>query len=296
MTNNNIKVGIIQQTYSSDTEKNIKKICQNIELEVKEGAELIVLSELHNNLYFCLTEDVNNFNLAENIPGKSTSIYSAIAKKYGIILVCSLFERRAAGVYHNTAVVFEKDGSIAGKYRKMHIPDDPGFYEKFYFTPGDLGFEPINTSIGKLGVLICWDQWFPEAARIMALKDAEILIYPTAIGWDMRDDAKERKRQKDSWITIQRAHAISNGIPVISVNRVGFEPEQNNSDVGIQFWGNSFICGTQGEILYEAPDNTEVNKVLEIDLNRKEEVRRIWPFFRDRRIEEYEELNKRYLI
>ncbi len=289
-----MKTAIIQQSNSSDIENNKEKLRKNIEYCAHHGAELIVLQELHNSLYFCQVEDVENFELAETIPGPSTQFYGELAKKHNVVLVTSLFEKRATGLYHNTAVVFEKDGSIAGKYRKMHIPDDPGFYEKFYFTPGDLGFNPIQTSVGKLGVLVCWDQWYPEAARMMALAGAELLIYPTAIGWDMRDSEEERERQKNAWVAVQRGHAVANGIPVISVNRVGKEKDPSNQSNGINFWGNSFITGPQGEFLSIAPTDEEVNIIHDIDLKRSEDVRRIWPFLRDRRIDEYSELVKRF--
>ncbi len=296
MTANKIKVGLIQQSNIGDIDQNKAKLAVNIADCAKKGAGLVVLQELHNSPYFCQTEDVNSFDLAETIPGPSTQYYSELAKKHELVLVTSLFEKRAAGIYHNTAVVFEKDGSIAGKYRKMHIPDDPGFYEKFYFTPGDLGFHPIETSIGKLGVLVCWDQWYPEAARLMAMAGAEMLIYPTAIGWDPRDDEQEKDRQRNSWITIQRSHAVANGVPVISVNRVGHEPDPSQQSEGIQFWGNSFVAGPQGELLQQAPSDTEQNLLVEIDLTRSEEVRRIWPFFRDRRISSYTDITKRFLL
>ena len=289
-----MKTAIIQQSNSSDIENNKEKLRKNIEYCAHNGAELIVLQELHNSLYFCQVEDVANFDLAETIPGPSTDFYGELAKKYQIVLVTSLFEKRATGLYHNTAVVFEKDGSIAGKYRKMHIPDDPGFYEKFYFTPGDLGFNPIQTSVGKLGVLVCWDQWYPEAARLMALAGAELLIYPTAIGWDMRDSEEERERQKNAWVTVQRGHSVANGIPVISVNRVGKEKDPSNQSDGINFWGNSFITGPQGEFLAIAPNDEEATIIHDIDLKRSEDVRRIWPFLRDRRIDEYNDLLKRF--
>ncbi len=295
MTTTTLKVGLIQQSNTEDISKNISKLEANIADCAKQGAELIVLQELHNSLYFCQTEDVDLFDLAEPIPGPSTERYSEIAEKYGIVLVTSLFEKRASGIYHNTAVVFDKDGSMAGKYRKMHIPDDPGFYEKFYFTPGDLGFQPIQTSIGKLGVLVCWDQWYPEAARLMAMTGADLLIYPTAIGWDPRDDEAEKERQRNAWITIQRSHAVANGVPVISVNRIGHEADPSRLSEGIKFWGNSFACGPQGEFLAQASTSEEQNLVVSIDLNRSEDVRRIWPFFRDRRIDSYQEITKRFL-
>lgn len=287
-----LKIATIQMTCSENKFQNQQYIQENIAKLKSSNVDLIVLQELHDSKYFCQTENVNNFDLAETIPGESTSFYSEIASKHNVIIVSSLFEKRAAGLYHNTAVVFEKDGSIAGKYRKMHIPDDPGYYEKFYFTPGDLGFEPIQTSIGKLGVLICWDQWYPEAARIMALKGADILIYPTAIGFDNNDSKEEQEKQLESWITVQRSHAITNGIPVVSVNRVGNETSSNNTD--IIFWGNSFICGPQGEIIYKA-NNQQETKVTTVSLLQSEKVRRWWPFLRDRRIDHYQELNKRYI-
>ena len=289
-----MKIGIIQQANSSNIEENIVRLQTNIRKAVKQGAELIVLQELHNGLYFCQTEDTNVFDQAETIPGKSTEIFGALAAELQVVIVLSLFEKRAPGLYHNTAVVIEKDGSIAGKYRKMHIPDDPAYYEKFYFTPGDLGFQPIETSVGKLGVLICWDQWYPEAARLMALAGAEVLIYPTAIGTESTDTGEEQQRQLDAWITVQRGHAIANGLPVIAVNRTGFEPDPSGQTNGISFWGNSFVCGPQGEFLYRAPADEEVVQVVEIDKCRTENVRRWWPFFRDRRIDSFADLTKRY--
>ena len=295
MSSKTITIGLVQQSNVSNSEANKQKLAANIADCAWQGAELVILQELHNSLYFCQTEDVNRFNLAETIPGQSTDFYSELAKKHGIVLVTSLFEKRASGLYHNTAVVFEKDGSIAGKYRKMHIPDDPGFYEKFYFTPGDLGFTPIQTSVGKLGVLVCWDQWYPEAARLMALAGAEMLVYPTAIGWDPRDDEDEKTRQQNAWITIQRSHAVANGIPVISVNRVGHEADPSGSSEGIQFWGSSFVCGPQGEFLVQAESNKEQNLIAQVDISHSEDVRRIWPFLRDRRIENYDGLTKRFL-
>ena len=260
-----------------------------------EGAELVVLQELHNTPYFCQTENTELFNLAEPIPGPSTEFYSQVAAECGVVLVTSLFERRAAGLYHNTAVVFEKDGSIAGKYRKMHIPDDPAYYEKFYFTPGDLGFEPIETSVGKLGVLVCWDQWYPEAARLMALAGADLLIYPTAIGWESTDTEAEKSRQREAWITVQRGHAVANGLPVVSVNRVGHEPDPSGATNGILFWGSSFVAGPQGEFLYQSPSDVTDRKVIDVDMQRSENVRRWWPFLRDRRIENYGDITKRFL-
>ncbi len=289
-----VKVGIIQLSISDSVEANKAKLASKIEECAARGAELVVLQELHNSLYFCQTEDVNLFNLAETIPGPSTEFYGKLAAKLGIVLVLSLFEKRAPGLYHNTAVVLEKNGNIAGKYRKMHIPDDPAYYEKFYFTPGDLGFEPIQTSVGKLGVLVCWDQWYPEAARLMALRGAEMLIYPTAIGYETTDDEAEQKRQREAWITIQRSHAVANGLPVISVNRTGFEADPSGVTNGIQFWGNSFVAGPQGEMITEAPTNEESIQVVEIDKKRTEDVRRIWPYFRDRRIDAYGNIVKRY--
>jgi len=296
MAKKEIRVGLIQQSNTPVVEDNKAKLAQNIADCVAQGAELVVLQELHNSLYFCQTEDVDVFDLAEPIPGLSTDFYGELAKKHNIVLVTSLFEKRAPGLYHNTAVVFEKDGSMAGKYRKMHIPDDPGFYEKFYFTPGDMGFQPIQTSVGKLGVLVCWDQWYPEAARLMAMAGAEMLIYPTAIGWDPRDTADEQSRQQNAWITIQRAHAVANGIPVISVNRVGHEEDPSGTSAGIRFWGNSFVAGPQGEVLANTGSDKEENLLVTVDLARSEDVRRIWPFLRDRRIENYGDITKRFLI
>ncbi|MEY3368967.1 MAG: hypothetical protein RI973_2122 [Bacteroidota bacterium] len=290
-----IRVGMIQQSNVEDVKQNILKLEDNIRSCAANGAELVVLQELHNSLYFCQTEDTGNFDLAESIPGPSTERFGAIAKELGIVLVTSLFERRAPGLYHNTAVVFEKDGSIAGKYRKMHIPDDPAYYEKFYFAPGDLGFEPIPTSLGKLGVLVCWDQWYPEAARLMAMRGADLLIYPTAIGWESTDSQEEKKRQQDAWVISQRGHAVANGLPVISVNRTGHEPDPSASTNGIQFWGHSFMAGPQGEFLAVASNDRDENLIVDIDGYRTEAVRRIWPFFRDRRIDAFEGLTKRYL-
>ena len=290
-----MKIGLIQQSNSSDCTININKLQKNIRLCAAEGAELVVLQELHNGLYFCQTEDIEMFNLAETIPGPSTRTFGLLAKELGILLVLSLFEKRAPGLYHNTAVVIDKDGSIAGKYRKMHIPDDPAYYEKFYFTPGDLGFRPIETSIGKLGVLVCWDQWYPEAARLMAMRGAELLIYPTAIGWESTDTEEEKARQLTAWTTIQRGHAIANGLPVITVNRVGHEPDTSGQTGGIQFWGNSFVAGPQGELLATFSNDKEEIQVITIDKDRTENVRRWWPFFRDRRIDAYEGLTGRFL-
>jgi N-carbamoylputrescine amidase len=291
-----MKVGIIQQSCTADVESNKQKLAQNIAQVAQQGAQLVVLQELHNSLYFCQTENVDNFALAEPIPGPSTQFYGDLARQHGIVLVTSLFERRAAGLYHNTAVVFEKDGSIAGKYRKMHIPDDPAYYEKFYFTPGDLGFHPIKTSLGLLGVQVCWDQWYPEGARLMALQGAELLIYPTAIGYESTDTPEEQERQREAWTTVQRGHAVANGLPVIAVNRVGYEPDPSGQTNGIQFWGSSFVAGPQGEMLYRAPKDQEVNMVVEIDMQRSENVRRWWPFLRDRRIEEFAPLSKRFML
>jgi N-carbamoylputrescine amidase len=289
-----IKAGLIQQLNSENIQGNIDKLTGNIAICANGGAELVVLQELHNSLYFCQTEEVCQFDLAEPVPGPSTEYYSQVAREHGIVLVTSLFEKRAPGLYHNTAVVFEKDGSIAGKYRKMHIPDDPAYYEKFYFTPGDTGFEPINTSVGRLGVLVCWDQWYPEAARLMALAGAEVLIYPTAIGWESSDPKDEQQRQLDAWMISQRGHAVANGLPVISVNRVGHEPDHSGQTNGIQFWGNSFVAGPQGELLATAPNDSEANLLVDIDLERSENVRRWWPFLRDRRIDAYGDLLKRF--
>lgn len=290
-----IKVGLVQQANTDDLQENLKRLKSNIEECVKKGVQLVVLQELHNTLYFCQTEETCKFDMAEYIPGPSTEFYSEIAAANRIVLVTSLFEKRAPGLYHNTAVVFDTNGSIAGKYRKMHIPDDPAYYEKFYFTPGDLGFHPIQTSLGKLGVLVCWDQWYPEAARLMALRGAEILIYPTAIGWESTDTEEENTRQLNAWIISQRGHAVANGLPVISVNRVGHEPDPSGQTNGILFWGNSFVAGPQGEILVEAENDKEQNLIVDIDLTRSENVRRWWPFLRDRRIDEYGEINKRFI-
>jgi N-carbamoylputrescine amidase len=289
-----MKIGIIQQAISPNVEANKELLRGEIVAAAKEGAELVVLQELHNTPYFCQTENTELFNLAEPIPGPSTEFYSQVAAECGVVLVTSLFERRAAGLYHNTAVVFEKDGSIAGKYRKMHIPDDPAYYEKFYFTPGDLGFEPIETSVGKLGVLVCWDQWYPEAARLMALSGADLLIYPTAIGWESTDTDDEKARQREAWITVQRGHAVANGLPVVSVNRVGHEPDPSGATNGILFWGSSFVAGPQGEFLYQSPSDKTDRKVIDVDMQRSENVRRWWPFLRDRRIENYGDITKRF--
>lgn len=290
-----IRAGIVQQSCSTDIKTNLEKLHRNIASLAQAGANLVVLQELHNTPYFCQTEDTSLFDLAEPIPGPSTGFYSEIASAYHIVLVTSLFERRAPGLYHNTAVVFDTDGSIAGIYRKMHIPDDPAYYEKFYFTPGDIGFEPIQTSIGKLGVQVCWDQWYPEGARIMALKGAEILIYPTAIGWESTDTQEEKLRQIGAWITVQRGHAVANGLPVIAVNRVGLEPDPSGQTNGILFWGNSFVAGPQGELLAQASNTKEENLIVDIDMDRSENVRRWWPFLRDRRIDEFENLTRRFI-
>ena len=290
-----LKVALIQQSNSPDKKSNRMKLSAGIEKCAAEGAQLVVLQELHESLYFCQVEDPSNFDLSASIPGESTDYYGNLAKKFQIVLVCSLFEKRAAGLYHNTAVVFEKDGTIAGTYRKMHIPDDPNYYEKFYFTPGDLGFKPIETSLGKLGILVCWDQWYPEAARLMTLAGAQMLIYPTAIGWTSNDGEPERKRQLEAWTTIQRSHAIANGIPVISVNRTGKELDYSSNSQGIEFWGNSFVAGPQGESLAVAPEKEDSCLLVDIDLDHSENVRRWWPFLRDRRIDAYHNLNKRYL-
>ena len=292
-----MKIGLIQQHNTGDREDNKARLAEKIGQLAKKGAELIVLQELHNGLYFCQIEDVNLFDQAEPIPGPSTEFFGQLAKQYGVVIVTSLFERRAPGLYHNTAVVLEKDGTIAGMYRKMHIPDDPGYYEKFYFTPGDLGFHPIETSLGKLGVLVCWDQWYPEAARLMALQGAQLLIYPTAIGFDPNDTPDEQERQRMAWQTVQRGHAVANGLPVVTVNRVGQEQCSmvNGQCSTIPFWGTSFVAGPQGELLYEAPTDREVETVVDIDMQRSEQVRRWWPFLRDRRIENYDGLTKRFI-
>ena len=290
-----MKIALIQQANTADIRGNIENLKANISACARQGAELIVLQELHNGLYFCQVEDPANFELAETIPGPSTKEFGDLAKQLGVVIVLSLFEKRAAGLYHNTAVVIEKDGSIAGKYRKMHIPDDPAYYEKFYFTPGDLGFTPIQTSVGKLGVLVCWDQWYPEAARLMALAGAELLIYPTAIGWESTDTDDEKARQREAWIISQRAHAVANGLHVISVNRTGYEADPSGVTNGIEFWGSSFVAGPQGEIITQSSSDKEENLVPDIDLTRTEAVRRIWPFFRDRRIDAFEDLTKRFI-
>ena len=292
---NKIKVGFIQQHNTNDINDNIQRLKKGIEQLAKQGAQLIVLQELHNSLYFCQIETVDNFDLAEPIPGPSTAFFSDIAAANNVVIVTSLFEKRAAGLYHNTSIVIEKDGSIAGKYRKMHIPDDPAYYEKFYFTPGDLGFTPIQTSLGKLGILVCWDQWYPEAARLMALNGAELLIYPTAIGYESSDAEEEKQRQREAWTTVQRGHAVANGLPVIAVNRVGFEPDPSQQTQGIIFWGSSFVAGSQGEFIYRASETEEECTIVEIDLQRSELVRRWWPFLRDRRIDEYHNITKRFI-
>ena len=289
-----MKIGIIQQHNTADIKQNMTRLAESIKNLAKNGAELIVLQELHNSLYFCQVEDVDNFDLAEPIPGPSTDCFSQLAKENNVVIVTSLFERRTAGLYHNTAVVIEKNGSIAGKFRKMHIPDDPAYYEKFYFTPGDLGFRPIQTSVGCLGVQVCWDQWYPEGARLMALAGAEILIYPTAIGYAASDDKAEQQRQREAWTTVQRGHAVANGLPVVSVNRVGFEPDPSRQTPGIQFWGSSFVSGPQGELLYRASENEEETAIIDIDLAHSENVRRWWPFLRDRRIENYSPILNRF--
>lgn len=290
-----MKLGLLQLHITADIADNKTRLAEGIIDLAKRGAELIVLQELHNTLYFCQVEDVENFDLAEPIPGPSTEFYGRLAKDLGVVIVTSLFERRAPGLYHNTAVVIEKDGSIAGKYRKMHIPDDPAYYEKFYFTPGDMGFHPIDTSVGRLGVQVCWDQWYPEGARLMALQGAELLIYPTAIGYESSDTPEEQARQREAWTTVQRGHAVANGLPVIAVNRTGHEDDPSGQTNGIDFWGSSFVAGPQGELLHRAPINEEENVIIEIDLQRSENVRRWWPFLRDRRIEEFQPLTQRFI-
>lgn len=291
-----IKVGIIQHYFLEDVEANRNRNLSAIRKLAEEGADIVVFSELHDSTYFCQTENVDNFALAQELPGEFTDFYGEAARESEVVIVTSTFERRAPGLYHNTAVVFEKDGEVAGIYRKMHIPDDPGFYEKFYFTPGDSGFEPIETSVGRLGVLVCWDQWFPEAARLMAMKGADLLIYPTAIGWNPEDSDDEKKRQRDAWITIQRAHGVANGLPVVSVNRVGFEEDPSHQTAGIDFWGTSFVAGPQGEVLKMCPIEGAAEEIVEIDLDRSENVRCWWPFLRDRRIDAYDNLTRRFLI
>ncbi len=290
-----MKIGIIQQHNTENVADNRRRLMEKIRALASQGAQLVVLQELHDSLYFCQIESVDNFDLAVAIPGEVTEAYSEVARECGIVLVTSLFERRATGLYHNTAVVFDADGSVAGRYRKMHIPDDPAYYEKFYFTPGDLGFEPIDTSLGRLGVLVCWDQWYPEAARLMALRGAELLIYPTAIGFESSDVEAEQLRQREAWMTVQRGHAVANGLPVVTVNRVGHEPDPSGQTRGIQFWGSSFVAGPQGELLFTAPTDREVEQVIDVNMERSEQVRRWWPFLRDRRIDHYDGLNKRYL-
>lgn len=290
-----MKIGFLQQHNTADTRDNILRLAEGVADLAKRGAELVVLQELHNSLYFCQVESVDNFDLAEPIPGPSTNMFGELALEYGVVIVTSLFERRAPGLYHNTAVVIERDGTIAGKYRKMHIPDDPAYYEKFYFTPGDLGFHPIDTSVGRLGVMVCWDQWYPEAARLMALQGAEILIYPTAIGYESSDAPEEQQRQRSAWQTVQRGHAVANGLPVVAVNRVGHEPDQSGQTRGITFWGTSFVAGPQGEIFYEASADEEESIIVDIDMKHSEQVRRWWPFLRDRRIEEYGGITKRFI-
>lgn len=290
-----LKTGIIQQHNTSDVKDNMARLEQKIEALAAQGAKLIVLQELHNSLYFCQTECVDNFDLAETIPGPSTRFFGDIARRLGVVIVTSLFERRAPGLYHNTAVVLESDGSIAGCYRKMHIPDDPTYYEKFYFTPGDMGFKPINTSVGKLGIMVCWDQWFPEAARLMALAGADVLIYPTAIGYESSDTPDEQQRQREAWTTVQRGHAVANGLPVVAVNRVGLEEDPSKQTHGIQFWGSSFVAGPQGELLYRAEADKETEHIVDIDLEHSEQVRRWWPFLRDRRIDKYEQITHRFI-
>lgn len=290
-----MKTGIIQQHNTADKKYNMQRLAESIKALASEGAELIILQELHNSLYFCQVENVNNFDLAEPIPGPSTEFFGSLAKELGVVIVTSLFEKRAAGLYHNTAVVIERDGTIAGKYRKMHIPDDPAYYEKFYFTPGDLGFHPIDTSVGRLGVLVCWDQWYPEAARLMALQGAEMLIYPTAIGFESSDEPAEQQRQREAWTTVQRGHAVANGLPVVAVNRVGHETDPSGMTGCIEFWGSSFVAGPQGELLYRASDHEEERKIIDIDLAHSEQVRRWWPFLRDRRIDKYTDIVKRFI-
>jgi N-carbamoylputrescine amidase len=290
-----MKIAILQQHNVADTNSNIDRLCQGIRSLAQQGAQLIVLQELHNSLYFCQVESVDNFDLAEPIPGPSTERFGQLARELGVVIVTSLFERRAPGLYHNTAVVLDSDGTIAGKYRKMHIPDDPAYYEKFYFTPGDLGFRPIQTSLGRLGVLVCWDQWYPEAARLMALQGADLLIYPTAIGYESSDTPDEQQRQRMAWQTVMRGHAVANGLPVVAVNRVGHEPDPSQQTNGIQFWGTSFVCGPQGELLYEASTTEEAATIIDVDLKRSEQVRRWWPFLRDRRIDHYAGITRRYI-
>ena len=295
MKNKRMKIGIIQQSCTESVAKNREKLAQNIAKLSEQGAQLVVLQELHDSPYFCQTENTDNFRYALPIPGEATEFYAKVARENRVVLVTSLFERRTAGLYHNTAVVFEADGTICGMHRKMHIPDDPAYYEKFYFTPGDLGFHPIETSVGRLGVQVCWDQWYPEGARLMALQGADLLVYPTAIGYESTDTPEEQQRQRDDWTTIQRSHAIANGIPVVSVNRVGFEPDPSGATGGIQFWGSSFVAGQQGELLYRASAEKEETAVVEVDLQRTETVRQWWPFLRDRRIDAYAPLTRRFI-
>lgn len=290
-----LKIGLLQQHNTSDISDNMDRLASGVADLARRGAQLIVLQELHNSLYFCQVEDVANFDLAETIPGPSTQLFGKLAKEHGVVIVASLFERRAAGLYHNTAVVIERDGTIAGTYRKMHIPDDPAYYEKFYFTPGDKGFAPIETSVGRLGVMVCWDQWYPEAARLMALRGAEMLIYPTAIGYASSDDEEEQQRQRRAWQMVQRGHAVANGLPVVTVNHVGFEPDPSGQTDGIQFWGTSFVAGPQGELLHEASENEEESAVVTIDMDHSEQVRRWWPFLRDRRIDAYGDITRRFI-
>lgn len=290
-----LKVGVLQQHNTSDITDNKRRLAEGVRALAADGAQLVVLQELHNSLYFCQVEDVDNFDLAEPIPGPSTEYFSQLARELGVVIVTSLFERRAPGLYHNTAVVIERDGSIAGTYRKMHIPDDPAYYEKFYFTPGDLGFRPIDTSVGRLGVMVCWDQWYPEGARLMALQGAELLIYPTAIGYAASDSTDEQQRQREAWTTVQRGHAVANGLPVVAVNRVGFEPDPSGQTPGIEFWGSTFVAGPQGELLYRASADGEERRIVDLDLGHSEQVRRWWPFLRDRRIDEYGDITRRYI-
>ena len=290
-----LNIGFLQQHNTADTRDNIVRLAEGVADLARRGAKLVVLQELHNSLYFCQTEDVGNFDLAEPIPGPSTEMFGELARKCGVVIVTSLFERRAPGLYHNTAVVIESDGTVAGKYRKMHIPDDPAYYEKFYFTPGDLGFRPIDTSVGRLGVMVCWDQWYPEAARLMALRGAELLIYPTAIGYALSDTPDEQQRQRRAWQTVQRGHAVANGLPVVTVNRVGFEPDPSGQTEGIQFWGTSFVAGPQGELFYEASEDEEESVIVSVDMEHGEQVRRWWPFLRDRRIDDYGGITRRFI-
>lgn len=293
--NKTLKVGIIQQHNTPSIEDNIDRLCSKMHRLAEDGAQLIVNQELHDSLYFCQTEETDLCSLAVGIPSERTERYAALARELGVVIVTSLFERRAPGLYHNTAVVFERDGSIAGRYRKMHIPDDPAYYEKFYFTPGDLGFRPIDTSVGRLGILVCWDQWYPEAARLMSLQGADMLIYPTAIGFESSDTEDEQLRQREAWTTVQRGHAVANGIHVVAVNRVGHEPDPSGQTKGIQFWGSSFVAGPQGEMLYRASDTEEEHKIITLDIGHGEQVRRWWPFLRDRRIDEYGDITKRFI-